>query len=129
MHVVGKSRTQLANGMMWSRRLAGLEEKADGLQLKVLKRGAPPGGGGEVTVNVPVAKALPPVSLLEEGVRLPCAFATATATDGIPGKCEPDVPSWKMATLQVLGACASPIGHSCDLVHGVVQDSRSTCLA
>jgi RNA 3'-terminal phosphate cyclase len=52
------------------RRLAGLEERADGLQLKVLKRGAPPGGGGEVHVSVPVVKALPPVSLMEEGAPL-----------------------------------------------------------
>lgn len=34
---------------------------------QVYKRGAPPGGGGEVQVRVPVARSLPPISLLEEG--------------------------------------------------------------
>lgn len=35
--------------------------------VKVLKRGAPPGGGGEVLVRVPIARKLPPISLMEEG--------------------------------------------------------------
>ena len=41
--------------------------KAGILAAQVYKRGAPPGGGGEVHVRVPVARSLPPVSLLEEG--------------------------------------------------------------
>lgn len=34
---------------------------------QVYKRGAPPGGGGEVHLSVPVARSLPPISLIEEG--------------------------------------------------------------
>ncbi|EIE18987.1 putative RNA 3'-terminal phosphate cyclase [Coccomyxa subellipsoidea C-169] len=48
------------------RQLADIEK--DGLQMKVYKRGAPPGGGGEVHLSVPVARALPPISLTEEGM-------------------------------------------------------------
>ena len=35
--------------------------------MQVYKRGAPPGGGGEVQLSVPVARSLPPISLTEEG--------------------------------------------------------------
>ncbi|KAK9918153.1 hypothetical protein WJX75_001749 [Coccomyxa subellipsoidea] len=48
------------------RQLAGIEK--DELQMKVYKRGAPPGGGGEVHLSVPVARSLPPISLIEEGM-------------------------------------------------------------
>lgn len=41
---------------------------ADDLQLKVLQRGCTPLGGGEVWVNVPIIKALPNISLKEEGM-------------------------------------------------------------
>lgn len=46
------------------RQLAGLES---GLALKVLKRGAHPGGGGEVHLTVPIVACLPPVTLTDEG--------------------------------------------------------------
>jgi RNA 3'-terminal phosphate cyclase-like protein len=47
------------------RHLSGID---DGFELRVIRRGAPPGGGGEVALRVPVAKNLPPVALLEEGM-------------------------------------------------------------
>lgn len=47
------------------RHLTGID---DGFELKVVRRGAPPGGGGEISLRVPIAKVLPPVSLLEEGM-------------------------------------------------------------
>ncbi|CAJ1348386.1 unnamed protein product [Effrenium voratum] len=37
------------------------------LSFKILKRGAPPEGGGEVTFSCPIAKAIQPVELLNEG--------------------------------------------------------------
>ncbi len=39
----------------------------DGLELKVIKRGARPLGGGEVQLRVPVLKQMVPVSLSDEG--------------------------------------------------------------
>lgn len=42
----------------------GLE---DGLELKVLKRGAPPRGGGEVVFTCPCVRELKPINLTEEG--------------------------------------------------------------
>lgn len=36
---------------------------------QVSKRGAPPGGGGEVFVRIPNLKQLPPVNLTDEGGR------------------------------------------------------------
>ena len=42
-----------------------MESSSYGVQ--VHKRGAPPGGGGEVRVRVPNVQSLPPISLLEEG--------------------------------------------------------------
>lgn len=37
------------------------------LVFKINKRGAPPGGGGEVVFSCPTVKAIPPVDLLDEG--------------------------------------------------------------
>lgn len=39
----------------------------EGIELKVNKRGAPPLGGGEVTVQCPVVRTLKPLRLLEAG--------------------------------------------------------------
>ncbi|KAI7844417.1 hypothetical protein COHA_002011 [Chlorella ohadii] len=47
------------------RQLTGVE---DGFELKVVKRGAPPLGGGEVLVRLPVVRHLPPISLTDEGM-------------------------------------------------------------
>ena len=47
------------------RHLSGCD---DGFELRVVRRGAPPGGGGEISLRVPIAKQIPPVSLLEEGM-------------------------------------------------------------
>ena len=55
------------------RQLAGLES---GLALKVLKRGAHPGGGGEVHLTVPIVSRLPPISLADEGAH-PAARPTS----------------------------------------------------
>lgn len=40
----------------------------DGFELKVVARGAPPRGGGEVQLRIPVLRQLPPVSLTDEGM-------------------------------------------------------------
>ncbi|GAB4814679.1 hypothetical protein N2152v2_001725 [Parachlorella kessleri] len=40
----------------------------DDFELKIVKRGAPPGGGGEVFVRIPNLKQLPPISLTDEGM-------------------------------------------------------------
>lgn len=45
-------------------RAAGLE---DGLELRVVSRGAAPGGGGEVVLRVPMVKQLSPVKMEDEG--------------------------------------------------------------
>ncbi|WIA28864.1 hypothetical protein OEZ86_011390 [Tetradesmus obliquus] len=51
------------------RRAAGLDEAAAGsLELKVVRRGARPGGGGEVQLRVPLVRALPLVSMSDEGM-------------------------------------------------------------
>ena len=55
------------------RQLAGL---VSGLALKVLRRGASPGGGGEVHLTVPLATKLPPVSMADEGALLPTPSAS-----------------------------------------------------
>lgn len=47
------------------RQLTGTE---DGLELKVVRRGAPPKGGGEVHVSIPVVRKLPPINLTDEGM-------------------------------------------------------------
>ncbi|PSC69440.1 18S rRNA biogenesis RCL1, partial [Micractinium conductrix] len=47
------------------RTLTGAE---DGFELKVVRRGAPPLGGGQVIVRLPVVKHLPPISLTDEGM-------------------------------------------------------------
>lgn len=47
------------------RRAAGVD---DGLELRVAKRGARPGGGGEVHLRVPAVKGLPAVTMLDEGM-------------------------------------------------------------
>jgi RNA 3'-terminal phosphate cyclase-like protein len=39
----------------------------DGFELKIVKRGAPPGGGGEVFLRLPTLKQLPPINMVEEG--------------------------------------------------------------
>ena len=45
--------------------MPGEQREQPGMQ--VHKRGAPPGGGGEVHVRVPNVRSLPPISVLEEG--------------------------------------------------------------
>ncbi|KAL0039835.1 hypothetical protein WJX77_009421 [Trebouxia sp. C0004] len=40
---------------------------SDGFELKVIKRGAEPSGGGEVQLSCPVAKQLPPINMTQEG--------------------------------------------------------------
>jgi RNA 3'-terminal phosphate cyclase len=47
------------------RRAAGA---GDGLELRIARRGARPGGGGEVSLRAPAVKALPAVGMLEEGM-------------------------------------------------------------
>ena len=61
------------------RQLAGLEA---GLALKVLKRGAHPGGGGEVHLTVPIVARLPPVTLTDEGACPSGTFLPASALTG-----------------------------------------------
>lgn len=39
----------------------------DGLELRVVSRGAPPGGGGEVVLRVPMVKQLAAVKMEDEG--------------------------------------------------------------
>eukprot|EP00878_Enallax_costatus_P027957 GHUV01030150.1.p1 GENE.GHUV01030150.1~~GHUV01030150.1.p1 ORF type:complete len:340 (+),score=113.22 GHUV01030150.1:498-1517(+) len=48
------------------RRAAGLDDA--GLELKIIKRGSRPGGGGEVQLRVPLVKQLPPVNMSDEGM-------------------------------------------------------------
>jgi RNA 3'-terminal phosphate cyclase-like protein len=51
------------------RRIADLDEAAaSGLELRILRRGARPVGGGEVLLRVPMIKQLPLVSLRDEGM-------------------------------------------------------------
>jgi hypothetical protein len=51
------------------RRAAGLDDAAaGGLELKVVRRGARPGGGGEVQLRVPLMRALPLVNMTDEGM-------------------------------------------------------------
>ena len=45
-----------------------LGEDIEGLELKVVKRGARPLGGGEVVLRVPVVRQLPPINLTDEGM-------------------------------------------------------------
>lgn len=40
----------------------------EGLELRVVRRGAPPAGGGEVQLRMPVVRQLPPVSMVDEGM-------------------------------------------------------------
>eukprot|EP00887_Chlorella_sp_A99_P003908 scaffold11.g3908.t1 len=40
----------------------------EGSELRVARRGAPPSGGGEVLLRMPTVRALPPVSLVDEGM-------------------------------------------------------------
>ncbi|PNW79091.1 hypothetical protein CHLRE_09g400367v5 [Chlamydomonas reinhardtii] len=47
------------------RKALGLE---DGLELRVVSRGAAPGGGGEVVLRVPMVKQLSPVKMEDEGM-------------------------------------------------------------
>ncbi|KXZ50132.1 hypothetical protein GPECTOR_17g1005 [Gonium pectorale] len=47
------------------RKALGLE---DGLELRVVSRGAAPGGGGEVVLRVPLVKELGPIKLVDEGM-------------------------------------------------------------
>jgi RNA 3'-terminal phosphate cyclase-like protein len=47
------------------RSLSGLD---DGFELRIARRGAPPRGGGEVMLRLPVLRSLPPITLLEEGM-------------------------------------------------------------
>ena len=48
------------------RRVAGLDDA--GLELKIIKRGSRPGGGGEVQLRVPLIKHLPRVNMSDEGM-------------------------------------------------------------
>lgn len=48
------------------RHITGID---DGFELKVVRRGAPPSGGGQIFVRIPIIpKELPPISLLDEGM-------------------------------------------------------------
>jgi len=47
------------------RSISGID---DGFELKVVRRGAPPGGGGEISLRIPTVKSLPPVSMVDEGM-------------------------------------------------------------
>ncbi|GBF93150.1 hypothetical protein Rsub_05881 [Raphidocelis subcapitata] len=47
------------------RRAAGID---DALELRIARRGARPGGGGEVALRAPAVKALPAVAMVEEGM-------------------------------------------------------------
>ena len=47
------------------RKLAGVD---DCLELRIISRGAGPGGGGEVMLRVPPVKELPPVKMIDEGM-------------------------------------------------------------
>lgn len=54
----------------------GIEEQ---LSFKILKRGAPPNGGGEVVFSCPIVKGIQPVELLNEGkVKRVCGVAYTT---------------------------------------------------
>ncbi|KAF8072773.1 RCL1 [Scenedesmus sp. PABB004] len=53
-------------GLPLLRKAAGLDDA--GLELKIVRRGARPAGGGEVALRVPLVRALPPVSLTDEGM-------------------------------------------------------------
>lgn len=46
------------------RKVTGISQ---GFELKVQRRGAPPEGGGEVMLKVPILKLMPPVNMLQEG--------------------------------------------------------------
>lgn len=48
------------------RRAAGLDDA--GLELKIIRRGSRPGGGGEVQLRVPLIKQLPLVNMTDEGM-------------------------------------------------------------
>lgn len=51
------------------RQLIGEEGVQGGFELKVVKRGSAPNGGGEIMLKVPIVRnKLPPISLLEEGL-------------------------------------------------------------
>jgi RNA 3'-terminal phosphate cyclase-like protein len=52
------------------RKATGLDDAAaaGALELQVVKRGARPGGGGEVRLRVPLVRALPRVVLTDEGM-------------------------------------------------------------
>jgi RNA 3'-terminal phosphate cyclase-like protein len=47
------------------RQISGLE---DGFELRVVRRGATPGGGGEIALRCPTPRTLPPVSVVDEGM-------------------------------------------------------------
>lgn len=49
------------------RRAAGLEESA-AVECKIIRRGARPGGGGEVQLRVPLIKQLPRLDMTDEGM-------------------------------------------------------------
>lgn len=47
------------------RKLCGID---DGMELKVVRRGASPAGGGEVHLRVPPVKQLPVINMTDEGM-------------------------------------------------------------
>jgi len=76
----------------------------DGLELKILRRGAPPGGGGEVLFNCPCKPKLRPVNALQQGkvkrirgvayaMRVSPQFANrmVDSAKSLLNKCVPDV--------------------------------------
>lgn len=51
------------------RQIVGSEGVQGSFELKIIKRGSAPGGGGEIFLQVPMVKRkLPPISMLEEGL-------------------------------------------------------------
>ncbi|KAL3143392.1 hypothetical protein ABBQ38_002216 [Trebouxia sp. C0009 RCD-2024] len=70
------------------RQATGLSE---GFELKIIKRGAEPLGGGEVQLSCPVAKQLPPINMTQEGESLILGSSSsclAAACGALPTFCK-----------------------------------------